>query len=114
MFNVWLIHKFRGLEIYASYGNTNLGFANDMGEERAYLLAGTGDDQTDIVVYAEVYNRAAIFSRDAISLVMRTSRGSVEMCLLAVFSPDVSKTLFTIHSLNRGSLSPTPHHAPES
>ena len=62
--NVWLIHKFRGLEIYASYGNTNLGASNDQGEERAYLLAGTGDDKTDIVVYAEVYNRAAIYSRD--------------------------------------------------
>src|SRR5437773_612458 len=24
VFNVWLIHKFRGLEIYASYGNANL------------------------------------------------------------------------------------------
>ena len=65
VFNVWLIHKFRGLEIYASYGNTNLGSANDMGEERGYLLAGTGDDKTDIVVYAEFYNRAAIYSRDA-------------------------------------------------
>jgi iron complex outermembrane receptor protein len=62
--NVWLIHRFRGLEIYASYGNTNLGASNDQGEERAYLLAGTGDDRTDIVVYAEVYNRAAIYSRD--------------------------------------------------
>jgi outer membrane receptor protein involved in Fe transport len=62
--NVWLIHKFRGLEIYASYGNTNLGASNDQGEELAYLLAGTGDDETDIVVYAELYNRAAIYSRD--------------------------------------------------
>jgi iron complex outermembrane receptor protein len=62
--NVWLIHKFRGLEIYASYGNTNLGASNDQGEELAYLLAGSGDDKTDIVVYAEVYNRAAIYSRD--------------------------------------------------
>ena len=65
VFNVWLIHRFRGLEIYTSYGNTNLGFANDAGEERGYLLAGTGDDKTDIVVYAEFYNRAAIYSRDA-------------------------------------------------
>ena len=64
VFNIWLIHKFRGLEIYASYGNTNLGASNDQGEERAYLLAGTGDEKTDIVVYAEVYNRAAIFNRD--------------------------------------------------
>src|SRR6266446_148799 len=64
VFNVWLIHRFRGLEIYTSYGNTNLGASNDQGEELAYLLAGTGDDRTDIVVYAEVYNRAAIYSRD--------------------------------------------------
>src|SRR5947207_2670812 len=62
--NVWLIHRFRGVEIYASYGNTNLGASNDQGEERAYLLAGTGEEKTDIVVYAEVYNRAAIYSRD--------------------------------------------------
>src|SRR5262249_45286031 len=60
--NVWLIHKFRGLEIYASYGNTNLGGSNDQAERLAYLLAGTGDEKTDIVVYAEVYNRAAIYS----------------------------------------------------
>jgi len=65
VFNVWLIHKFRGVEVYASAGNTNLGFANDASEYRSYVLAGTGDDKTDIVFYAEFYNRAAIFSRDA-------------------------------------------------
>jgi Outer membrane cobalamin receptor protein len=32
VFNVWLIHRFRGLEIYASYGNTNLGASNDQGK----------------------------------------------------------------------------------
>src|SRR5438477_10429307 len=58
--NVFLIHRFRGLEVYASYGNTNLGFANDRGEETGYLLAGTGDDKTNIVVYAGIYNAAAI------------------------------------------------------
>lgn len=62
--NVWLIHRFRGLEVYSSYGNTNLGFANDQNEERTYLLAGTGDAATDIVVYAESYNRGSIYSRD--------------------------------------------------
>jgi len=62
--NVFMIHKFRGLEVYASYGNTNLGFAGDQGQETAYLLAGTGDDKTNIVVYAGIYNAAAIFSRD--------------------------------------------------
>jgi len=62
--NVYLIHRFRGLETYASYGNTNLGFANDMGQENFYLLAGTGDDKTNIVVYAGVFNQAALYSRD--------------------------------------------------
>src|SRR5205823_11188077 len=62
--NVFLIHRFRGLELYASYGNTNLGFANDMGQEVDYLLAGTGDDKTNIVVYAGLFNEAAIYSRD--------------------------------------------------
>src|ERR1700720_3297062 len=63
--NVFLIRRFRGLEVYASYGNTNLGFANDRGEETGYLLAGTGDDKTNIVVYAGIYNAAAINSADA-------------------------------------------------
>jgi iron complex outermembrane receptor protein len=62
--NVFMIHRFRGVEIYGSYGNSNLGRANDSAEESAYILAGTGDDKTDIVVYAGLYNRAAIFSRD--------------------------------------------------
>src|SRR6266568_3764415 len=62
--NVFLIHRFRGLEMYASYGNTNLGFANDAGNEQAYLLAGTGDDKTNIVVYAGLFNQASIQSAD--------------------------------------------------
>jgi iron complex outermembrane receptor protein len=62
--NVYLIHRFRGVELYASYGNTNLGFAGDRAEEAAYVLAGTGDEKTDIVVYAGYSNAAAIFSRD--------------------------------------------------
>jgi iron complex outermembrane receptor protein len=63
--NVFMIHRFRGLEVYGSYGNTNLGFANDRGEETGYLLAGTGDDKTNIVVFAGIYNAAAIYSRDS-------------------------------------------------
>src|SRR5437588_5866844 len=62
--NVFLIHRFRGLEVYGSYCNPNLGFAGDRGEESAYMLAGTGDDKTNIVVYAGIYNAAAIYSRD--------------------------------------------------
>ena len=62
--NIFLLHKFRGLEIGGSYGNTNLGASNDMGEWEGWLKAGTGDDKTDIVVIADFYDRAAIYSRD--------------------------------------------------
>jgi iron complex outermembrane receptor protein len=34
--NFFLIHKFRGLEIGGTYGNTNLGASNDMGEWEAW------------------------------------------------------------------------------
>jgi len=109
VFNVWLIHKFRGLELYASYGNTNLGFANDMGEERAYLLAGAGDDKTDIVVYAESYNRAAIFSRDAdISSNADFSRFGGSVSLSNFFPGRVGDYVFD-PSLAGGSKTPTPH-----
>src|SRR6266513_2443553 len=63
--NVWLIHKFQNhAEVYFSYGNTNLGASNDQAEKLAYVLGGVGDDKTDIVVYAEWYDRDAIYSRD--------------------------------------------------
>src|SRR6266516_7218735 len=65
VFNVWLIHRFKNhAEVYFSYGNTNLGASNDQAERLAYVLGGVGDDKTDIVVYAEWYDRDAIFSRD--------------------------------------------------
>src|SRR6478672_6963673 len=63
--NFFLIHKFRGLEIGGSYGNTNLGASNDMGEWEAWLKAGTGDDKTNIVVIADFWQRTGgLFSRD--------------------------------------------------
>jgi iron complex outermembrane receptor protein len=63
--NFFLVHKFRGLEIGGSYGNTNLGASNDMGEWEAWLKAGTGDDKTDIVVIADFWERTGgLFSAD--------------------------------------------------
>src|SRR5947199_7055185 len=63
--NFFLIHKFRGLEIGGSYGNTNLGASNDIGEWEAWLKAGTGDDKTDLVVIADFWERTGgLFSRD--------------------------------------------------
>ena len=63
--NFFLIHKFRGLEIGGSYGNTNLGASNDMGEWEAWIKAGTGDDKTEIVVIADFWERTGgLFSAD--------------------------------------------------
>src|SRR5256884_2646448 len=63
--NFFLVHKFRGLEIGATYGNTNMGASNEMGEWEAWLKAGTGDDKTDIVVIADFWERkGGVFSRD--------------------------------------------------
>src|SRR5439155_10194943 len=47
--NVSLIHRFRGLEVYGSYGKTNLGFANARVEKTGSLLAGPGDVKSYIV-----------------------------------------------------------------
>jgi iron complex outermembrane receptor protein len=63
--NFFLVHKFRGLEIGGSYGNTNLGASNEMGEWEVWLKAGTGDDQTEIVVIADFWKRTGgVFSAD--------------------------------------------------
>jgi iron complex outermembrane receptor protein len=63
--NFFLVHKFRGLEIGGSYGNTNLGASNDMGEWEAWIKAGTGDAKTEIVVIADFWQRTGgLFSSD--------------------------------------------------
>src|SRR5216110_2638682 len=62
--NIFLLHKFRGLEIGGSIGNTNLGASNDAREVEGWLKAGVGDDKTDILVIADFYDRAAIYARD--------------------------------------------------
>src|SRR5207248_6857429 len=48
VFNIFLKHKFRGLEIGSSVGNTNLGSSNDARELETWMIAGTADDKTDI------------------------------------------------------------------
>jgi hypothetical protein len=53
------------VEIGGSYGNTNMGASNDMGEWEAWLKAGTGDNKTDIVVIADFWQRTGgVFSAD--------------------------------------------------
>src|ERR1051325_7263451 len=63
--NFFLVHKFRGMEIGGSYGNTNLGASNDMGEWEGWIKAGTGNDKTEIVVIADFWARTGgLFSSD--------------------------------------------------
>jgi len=62
--NFFLLHKFRGLEIGGSIGNTNMGASNDARELEGWLKAGVGDDKTDILVIADFYDRAAIYGQD--------------------------------------------------
>ena len=124
VFNVWLIHKFRGVELYTSYGNTNLGFANDASEEMTYLLAGTGNAKTDIVVYAEYYKRDAIFSGDAdISSTADFTRFGGSDLRSGAFAGHVGPPPYLVPegapdsfvyqpSLNGGALTPTPHAFP--
>ena len=110
--NIYLIHRFRGLEIYGSYGNTNLGFANDMGQEVGYLLAGSGDDKTNIVVYAGLFNQAAIYSRDVnISHDADFAPWGGQDFRSGNFSGRVTQFVYQ-PSLNGGSLTPTPHAYP--
>jgi len=112
VFNVFLKHKFRGLEVYASYGNTNLGSSNDAAEREGYLLAGIGDDKTDIVVFVEYYDRAAIFSRDRdISSTADFSRFGGIDTRSGFFSGRVGEFVYE-PQLNGGSRTPTPHAFP--
>src|SRR5690349_7660763 len=64
VFNIFLKQKFRGVEIGSSIGNTNLGSSNDARELETWMIAGTADDKTDIVIIADAYDRAAIYGRD--------------------------------------------------
>jgi len=112
VFNVFLKHKFRGLEVYASYGNTNLGSSNDAAEREGYLLAGIGDDKTDIVVFVEYYDRAAIFSRDRdISSTADFRRFGGIDTRSGFFSGRVGEFVYE-PQLNGGSRTPTPHAFP--
>ena len=90
VFNIILIHKFRGLEIGGTYGNTNMGASNDAREIEAWIKAGTGDDKTDILIIADAYDRGAIFSRDR----NLTSNGNAIPFGGAIFAASISPVAF--------------------
>src|SRR5881398_3177099 len=114
VFNIILVHKFRGLEIGGTWGNTNMGASNDAREAEAWLKAGTGDDKTDILIIADAYDRAAIYSRDrnltsngnAIPFGGGDGRSSNK--------PGQVNTNTGNFLLAPGLLAPTPHSAPNA
>jgi iron complex outermembrane recepter protein len=112
--NIFLIHKFRGLEIGGSYGNTNMGASNDAGEWEGWLKAGTGDDKTDIVVIADFYNRAAIYTRDRDleSNAFTIPWGGIDF--RSPFFPGQVPGLRLIPKLFFSANSPPPHSAPNA
>jgi len=87
VFNIFLKHKFRGLEIGGSIGNTNLGASNDAREFETWMIAGTGDDKTDIMIIADAYDRAAIYGRDRNITVTPTYLLGADLIVGARISP---------------------------
>jgi iron complex outermembrane receptor protein len=114
VFNIILKHKFRGLEIGGSIGNTNLGSSNDARELETWMIAGTGDDKTDILIIADAYDRQAIYSADrnitsnaqAIPFGGGDSRSSNK--------PGQITTNVGTFILNPNIAVPTPHSAPNA
>ena len=104
----------RSSKFTLSYGNTNLGASNDQAERLAYVLAGTGDDKTDIVVYAEWYDRDAIYSRDRdISSNDDFTRLGGSDCAVGGLCR-TRRRLCLPTELNGGARSPTPHAFPNA
>src|SRR5262249_53962511 len=95
-----------------SYGNTNLGASNDMGEREGWIKAGTGDDKTDILVIADFYDRAAIYShdRDIESNAFGIPWGTIDF--RDQFVPGRIGFFNLIPKLFFSSNSPPPHSAP--
>src|SRR5436305_8936768 len=110
--NIFLIHKFRGLEIGGSIGNTNLGASNDAREIEAWLIAGTGDDKTDILIIADAYDRAAIYSRDRSITSNANARDWGGFDSRSGIFPGRIGSFRLIPSLFFSANSPPPHSAP--
>ncbi len=110
--NIFLLHKFRGLEIGGSIGNTNMGASNDACELEGWLKAGVGDDKTDVVVIADFYDRAAMYSsdRDITSNAFSVPWGGIDF--RSGFFPGRIGGFRLIPRLFFSASSPAPHSAP--
>ncbi len=104
--NIKLRHDYRGAEANLEYGNT---LDKDSSEFRASLIAGAGDDNTNVFAVMTYYHRNAIFNRDrgysavAPALSSNSSPGnfqvSREAALAAGVPPDLlpeSDTFFAV------------------
>src|SRR6476646_7502830 len=121
VFNIFLKHKFRGLEIGSSIGNTNLGSSNDARETEAWMIAGTGDDKTDILIIADAYDRQAIFTRDRN---LTSNAQAIPWGGVDVRTPNSPGKIQTntpadvigtgVFILRPGLAAPTPHSAPNA
>ncbi len=112
--NIFLRHKFRGLEIGGSIGNTNLGASNNAREVEAWMIAGTGDDKTDIVIIADAYDRAAIYSRDRFLSSNANALAFGGFDLRSTNEPGRIGSFRLIPSLFFSASSPPPHSAPNA
>ena len=96
----------------AAIGNTNLGASNDARELEGWLKAGTGDDKTDILVIADFYDRAAIYSRDRNLTVTRSRFPTVGLIIAAGMNQGAFGSRRLIPKLFFSANSPPPHSAP--
>ena len=111
VFNVSLIHRFRGRSKFTPATATPISAPQTIRLKRlAYVLAGTGDAKTDIVVYAEWYNRDAIYSRD------RDISSNADFTRFGGFDERSERLCRACRrlrlpagALNGGARSPTPH-----
>src|SRR5437762_3593641 len=119
VFNIFLKHKFRGVEMGSSIGNTNLGSSNDGRELETWMIAGTGNDKTDIVIIVDAYDRAAIYGgdRDITSNANQLAWGGLDFRSAdfpGVIGPVISETQLgfrLIPKLFFSGNSPPPHSA---
>ncbi len=94
--NIKLRHDYRGAQVAVEYGNT---LDKDSGEFRASLIAGAGDDETNVSAVMSYYHRNAIFNRDrgfsAVAPVQSTnsSPGNFQVSRDAVLAAGVSPDL---------------------
>ena len=109
--NIFLPHKFRGLEIGGSYGNTNMGASNDAGEREGWLKAGV--EMTRPILWSlSIFTIVPPSTTATVSLaVTRTQFAGVDLISAVQISPAASHVRLIPRLFFSGN-SPPPHSAP--